>query len=268
MSTDAWQQAASRKVSLQLRRYIAPNLAMINHTTRTRELYKRIDSEAQRRWSAANAGNQCISAERDRCVQDAIAGRYGDEFNLIDLLEIGCGTGSILESIARLGLSAERLWGVDILSERISLAKERLPGAHLSVNDGGPLPFEPETFDVVVLFTVFSSVIDDHDRQRLANEAVRVAKTNGLLLIYDFRIPSHVTRETRPLTRKQVLRLFRDCVIRVRSLTVAPPIARSLGSTAIFLYRFLAAVPFLRTHNFFAVSKARQRVDVLLHPET
>ena len=67
-----------------------------------------------------------------------------------------------------------------------------------------PLPCAADTFDIVVLFTVLSSILDRAVGQAIAAEAVRVLRSNGAILWYDLRLPSPRNRAVRAMRRKDI----------------------------------------------------------------
>ena len=91
----------------------------------------------------------------------------------------------------------------------------------------------------------------------LAREVRRVLRPDGHVLIYDFRVPSPLNRNTRAVRRSMIRRLFPDLTMIARSLTLLPPLARRLGFAPQTAYSSLAAIPFLRTHNMMLLGAGR-----------
>lgn len=91
------------------------------------------------------------------------------------VLELGCGTGLILERIAKV---AKEAVGIDLSEGMAQRARERGLDVHIgSVTD---LPFEDESFDVTYSFKVLAHVPDIETAIR---EAVRVTRPGGHLLL-------------------------------------------------------------------------------------
>lgn len=44
------------------------------------------------------------------------------------------------------------------------------------------LPYEDESFDIVMQFTVFTSILDSEMKQNIAREMLRVIKPDGIIL--------------------------------------------------------------------------------------
>lgn len=65
-----------------------------------------------------------------------------------DVLDLGCGFGSLVEHLRRSGLNAV---GIDLLDHQIYAGRERFPAADLRLVEPGPLPFPDSSFDTIVL---------------------------------------------------------------------------------------------------------------------
>jgi ubiquinone/menaquinone biosynthesis C-methylase UbiE len=100
------------------------------------------------------------------------------------VLEVGCGTGVLTRALARLPNVGEVV-GVDVAPSLLSKARELaadLPNITFQEADGRSLPFEDETFDVVV----FDSTLTHVPGPEVAlAEAFRVLRTLGWLATFD-----------------------------------------------------------------------------------
>jgi ubiquinone/menaquinone biosynthesis C-methylase UbiE len=137
---------------------------------------------------------------------------------------------------------------VDLLPDRIEEARERYPDLRFIPANAEALDFPDASFDLVLFFTVFSSILDAGMRARVAREAGRVLRPGGAVLWYDFRVDSPSNPNVRGIRRDAVLDLFPGYDASLRSVTLLPPLARRLGALTRALYPALAALPFLRTH--------------------
>jgi len=163
-------------------------------------------------------------------------------------LEVGCGTGGWLADLISWGVREGDLHGIDIDALRISRAKEILPAADLRVGDATRLPWDNDTFNVVVSSTLFTSVLDLGVRYLIAGEIVRVLAPGGTLLWYDFAFNNPKNPHVRGISRSEVRKLFPQLAGKIRSVTLAPPLARLIVPHSWTLASLLEAVPFLRTH--------------------
>jgi SAM-dependent methyltransferase len=206
------------------------------------------DAETQERWGES-PGNRLILAEREGAVRDLLQAPDLRPLCESRVLEIGCGVGKNLQMLARMGVPATELYGIDLMEERVLGARRLLPEAHIQVGNGGALPFPDGYFDLVLLFTVLSSILDDNLAQRVASEAARVLSARGGVLWYDMRIRNPRNPNVRGIERKVLASLFPGFSLReLRSLTVLPPVARLIGGRMPGLYPALARVPLLRSH--------------------
>jgi SAM-dependent methyltransferase len=165
------------------------------------------------------------------------------------VLDAGCGDGSALQDFLRYGASIDKLYGVDLLEDRVETARQRLPGATIENADAQSLPFPDADFDIVLGFTLFSSVIADEARRRVAAEMLRVTGKNGAIVLYDFWT-NPTNRDTRPLRRDHVRALFPGSRIEFKHATLAPPLVRALvrAPGGWLACSTLSVIPFLQTH--------------------
>ncbi len=105
-----------------------------------------------------------------------------EQANLTDptILEVGCGTGQVLEEIAH-KIKTKNLIGIDPLEHWLKKAKEKLNGkAKLMKGFGEDLPFENNSIDYIVCTEVLEHVIDP---KVVLMEFNRVLKKEGLIII-------------------------------------------------------------------------------------
>lgn len=97
------------------------------------------------------------------------------------ILEIGCGIGSIVFELSKQGYDVS---GIDISREAIAYGLEKYENIHLEVQAAEKLPFEDESFDVVLSFDLFEHIaaIDLH-----ISEVRRVLRHDGY---YMFQTPN------------------------------------------------------------------------------
>ncbi|WP_447641974.1 MULTISPECIES: class I SAM-dependent methyltransferase [Chitinophagaceae] len=95
----------------------------------------------------------------------------------LDVLDIGCGTGSFCEVAAKRNM---QVVGMDVSAAFIEEAKMRVPAGTFVVGRMEKLPFDRETFDIVCGFNSFQYADNLEDA---LNEAKRVLTINGQLLI-------------------------------------------------------------------------------------
>jgi len=96
------------------------------------------------------------------------------------ILDIGCGTGLLLEALNKKGIDAE---GVDFSEKAISVVNEKGLKAVQCDFAVQPLPFEGASFDCVVALDVFEHLFDPH---KALEEMVRVTKRNIIIGVPNF----------------------------------------------------------------------------------
>lgn len=98
------------------------------------------------------------------------------------LLDLGCGTGELLYQIQQ-KYHSEWLVGIDISDKMLDIAKEKkIDKADFILGDTEYLPFENDTFDVVICNDSFHHYPSP---QKVLDEAYRVLKNGGLIIIGD-----------------------------------------------------------------------------------
>jgi SAM-dependent methyltransferase len=127
--------------------------------------------------------------------------------------------------------------------------------ARLVTADGGALPYPDARFDLVLQFTVFTSVLDEDLRQRIAREMWRVLGPGGAVLWYDFRYQGR-NPAVRAIHPREVRALFPGAEFTARRVTLAPPLSRRLARWSWLACELLDLVPWLRTHDLMLIRKA------------
>ena len=106
------------------------------------------------------------------------------------ILDVGCGTGEELAELVDDGADPGRCHGLDLLPDRIEVARARHPAMTFVCGDARRLPYPDGSFDVVTANVVFSSILDDEVARAVAREMTRVVTAHGAILFYDTRYPS------------------------------------------------------------------------------
>jgi len=217
---------------------------------RIREVYRQYTAchFEQSRWSPANAGNRAIRHEREFKSRERL--KQSGFFPLTErrILDVGCGTGEQLGTFLHWGAKPENLFGIDLIPDRIRAAQHLLPQVGFRVGNAEALPFADGHFDLVTVFTVFSSILDHWMAVNVSDEINRVLAPGGVVLWYDFRTNNPFNRHVRGLSRRRIQQLFPGFAVALQTVSLLPPLARRLGVLACLLYAPLAALPFLRTH--------------------
>jgi SAM-dependent methyltransferase len=200
------------------------------------------------KWSSTNTGNQAMLRERRYKLKQLLQCSGFLPLDQRHILDVGCGTGEMLAGLQTWGAQLENLFGVDLLPDRIQRAKEKFPQISFQQVNAEALPFADGFFDLVSVYTVFSSILDHHMARNVSHEINRILRGGGGVIWYDFRVNNPFNRHVRAMSRQAVRTLFPGFDLHLVPITLLPPLARRLGRLTDRLYTNLAAVAFLRSH--------------------
>ena len=128
------------------------------------------------RYSLLNPAALLAVQERQRAMLRLFKRLGWNDLSIRSCLEVGCGTGSNLLELIWMGFAPEHLAGIELLPERHAAARDRLPPAvQITLGDATQRAIAPESADIVMQATVFSSLLDDAFQQRLADVRAAVA---------------------------------------------------------------------------------------------
>jgi SAM-dependent methyltransferase len=208
------------------------------------------------RYSLLNPSALMPLQERQRAMLGLFKRLGWPELSALRLHEVGCGAGSNLLESLLMGFAPEHLSGVELLPERYAEARARLPGAvTLQQGDALALAPPPESMDIVLQSTVFSSLLDDAFQQRLADTMWSAVKPGGGVLWYDFTVNNPRNTDVRGVPLSRVRALFPAGRLQSRRVTLAPPIARAVCRLHPSLYTLFNTLPLLRTHLLCWIAK-------------
>lgn len=213
---------------------------------RLREIYT--EALRDRRWDVDNPGRQQMAKERSEAIETLLGARLARPLHECRVLDVGCGYGNQLGWFNERGVQPENLFGVDLLAAHIESARKRYPTFNFMQSNAEHLNFPSDSFDIIVAFTIFSSLIDSRMAENVAAEMLRVLKKSGAILWYDLRYPNPRNSSVRAMTRRRINYLFPGMAIQLKSISLLPQLADGLGATAATTYPLLAGIPLLRPH--------------------
>ncbi len=221
---------------------------------RLRNEYARRQRElaGQDTHSLHNPGNLYLIQQRQRAVLTTLRREGLIPFEKQRILEIGCGSGGVLREFLWYGASPATLHGVELLNWRLVEAKALTPHLALVNADGTKLPYPDESFDLVMQFTAFSSILDTAMRSTLAMEMLRVLRPSGLILWYDFWL-NPFNAQTHGIKPAEIRDLFPRCHFQFQRLTLAPPLARWIGRSSWLACYLLEQLRVFNTHYLAAI---------------
>jgi len=191
----------------------------------------------------------CAMQERQRATLRLFAALGWHDLGARRAVEVGCGAGGNLLELLRFGFRPEHLAGIELRPERLAHARGILPEAvRLVAGDAVDAHIEPGSQDLVLQFTVFSSLLDDATQAHLAAAMWRWVKPGGGVLWYDFTMNNPRNPDVRGLPLASVRALFPGAAVRACRVTLAPPLARAVTRAHPALYGCFNALPILRTH--------------------
>lgn len=233
------------------RKYLREHATRMDGVTdrqKMESIFESYDSAEAGRWSANNSGNRAMRRETTNYVRHLL-GRSGCwPIEDLDVLDVGCGSGSMLEHLRVEGGGTGRLIGVDLRLHRLQECRRSYPDLTFMASSGGSIALGDNTIDVALASLLFSSVNEPELRARIASEIARVLRPGGILVWYDMRWPNPGNRAVHPMSRRMVSNLFPGWEADLRSTTLLPPLARRLGPRTGAWYPRLARLPPLRSH--------------------
>ncbi len=187
-----------------------------------------INPAVHEKYSRFNPSYLFLMQQIERSTINLLLRQGISSLDAYNILEIGCGSGGILLDFLGFGADTKRLFGIDIALDRLGLGHKRNPRFNLTGADGGSLPFSSDTFDIVLQYTAFTSMLDAGTRIQAAQEMMRVVKKpEGLIIWYDFWI-NPTNPNTHPIRIAEIRDLFPKCKFDFHKVTLAPPISRRI----------------------------------------
>lgn len=169
--------------------------------------------------------------------------------------DIGCGGGGWLLEFAQWGAEAKNLAGIDLNERRLAEAALMVAGADLRAGTADNLPWVDSSFDLVSQFTLFSSILSNAMRDAVAAEMLRILKPGGAVLWYDLLLNNPRNPNVRGIGLAEIHRMFPNCAVMTRRVTLAPPLARFVVPRSWILASMLETIPWLRTHHLHLIRK-------------
>lgn len=173
----------------------------------------------------------------------------------IHILDAGCGRGFWIEWLINKGADPRMIKGIDISAERIAEARQRFSGVEFVCGNAARLPWQDGAFDMVMQSTLLTSVIDDTVKKAVCTEISRVLKNEGFIVWYDFFYNNPFNKNVRGIGTREMRRLFPGFSVRLKKITLAPPLARMLSFFGPFVLSTLESARVLNTHYIGVLQK-------------
>jgi len=202
------------------------------------------------RHSILDMGNLLLAQERERFLARTLVKHGITSLDHLRVFDAGCSTGYNLRLMVQWGARPQHLAGMDIDAEAIASFAALSPEIRGHTGSAEDVPEPDQAFDLSLAFTLFGSVFDEDVAAAIARELFRITKPGGLIVVYDVRRKNLGNPGTHAVDEDDIRRWFPKCPLRMRSISVASPLAHIVGRYAPWLYGALAAIPPLRSHAF------------------
>lgn len=212
-------------------------------------IYREREEFLKDRYNPVNPDILMSVQEKERSLVRWIIKTKISPINTKNLLEVGCGNGLNLQFFLKLGFRPEKLVANELIEERAHTARSILPES-IKVLKGNLLDqrLPEEHFDIVYQSLVFSSILNEELRKKMATLMWKLVKPGGGVLWYDFIYNNPKNPNVRKVTLKEVKELFPTATIKSWRITLAPPISRLVTKIHPSFYHLFNMFPFLRTH--------------------
>lgn len=222
---------------------------------RLKQAYEHRKQIPKNRYSVFNNANLYMAQKRE-CRLVSLLNKTGrTDLKNYKIADIGCGTGSQLLDFLRYGAVSENLYGIDLLEERISRAKNVLPNSDIRLGNATELPWRDNEFDIAIQSTVFTSILEADIRRKVASEILRVLKSGGILLWYDFHFNNPSNPDVKAVNSHEIQALFPNCHVHLEKTTLAPPLTRAIAPISTICCELLEKLRFLNTHYLGYIQK-------------
>jgi SAM-dependent methyltransferase len=218
-------------------------------TRRIREVYE------QRRQHSNHIGEtsldlyeRCVIHEREELLVKIFRKQGLTSLAGLQILDVGCGTGTLLRHLFDFGAQPERCYGVDVVDTRLSRAKHLSTNGNFVLANGAGLPFPEASFDLTLQFMAFTSILSPDVKRMVASEILRTLRRGGRFIWYDFIYNNRRNANVQGIGRREIRRLLPGCRLRFWRVTVAPPIGRPSARLYPFLYRTLSELRLFHSH--------------------
>lgn len=168
------------------------------------------------------------------------------------ILDVGCGEGGSIVNYLRLGFDPSKIYGIDILEDRIQSARKKLPHIHFVLGDASEMDmFKEGQFDIVTGTGIFLAIPEEALAVRIAQEMLRIVKHGGHIVLAEWRYNKPGSFDYTAVTRKRISALFnvgtQSLILAAYKGELVPPVGRFLSKHSLdFIYFGLRfAVPFL-----------------------
>ena len=232
---------------------------MNNLSNQIDEAYARRDEIKGNRYGRWQPDVINQNAIRGAVVRRFLHHAFGPDLQAQSVLDAGCGDGRLLRSLLECGVEPGRMLGVDMLSDRIELAR-RISPPTMRFEVGNAIEVQPErTFGLVTAFTVLSSITQAGQRAEVLEGLWNRVDPGGWLLVFDFRFDNPRNPDVTGVRPRWIVDQL-DAEDRfLKTMFTPPPIARRLAPLSPMLDRCFGQIVFpLRSHYLLGLKRAER----------
>ena len=200
------------------------------------------------RYARTNLGHLYSLHEREAAMALLLSHAGLSSLSGLRVLDLGCGRGSTLRLLLEYEANPELLFGIDLMEDLVQAAQALSPNMHFSCASATRLPHADASFDIILQFLLFTSVLSEASKRRIAEEISRVLAPGGCFLWYDFAVDNPRNPDVRGIPLSEIRQLFPGFTISARRITVAPPLARALGHLGPSVYYLASQLRIMNTH--------------------
>lgn len=106
-------------------------------------------------------------------------------------------------------------------------------------------------------FTVFTSILDESIKKNIATEMLRVVKTQGIIIWYDYYVNNPKNHDVKKVRKEEIYNLFSNCEIHLKRITLAPSLARAIAPCSMLTCYFLEKLIIFNTHYLGIIKKVK-----------
>jgi 2-polyprenyl-3-methyl-5-hydroxy-6-metoxy-1,4-benzoquinol methylase len=132
-----------------------------------------------RRYAAHRPEVILAAHQVERLLLTKLGARGWTDFGRLEVLDVGCGAGGPLVRLISHGVHPTNAHGIDLRECAIGVARSRLPSADLRVGNAAELAYADGSMDLVLQFTMLSSILDAALRAKVVNSPPGVHHSAG-----------------------------------------------------------------------------------------
>ena len=119
------------------------------------------------------------------------------------------------------------------------------------------IKIQPCSYDIIFQSTVFTSILDDELKIKIAENMWEWLKPGGFILWYDFIYNNPKNPDVKGIKIDEIRSLFPHGKVEYKKVTLAPPINRFVTQIDPLFYNVFNILTFIRTHVLCHIEKIK-----------